>query len=210
MRDPVRLRRLIVLRSIVERGGLDADPRVHLSQSQSVEVLRVSSSAEHTLAQCEGTREKLERILKYIYVGHPFCCEETARHSRDGSSALNPNVTATQLRKTDDRLWTARYSISLSRKWRQEKVRRCNSICILLEIRRFRNVNFGMLTSVYDLKHFVISVKVVSLYYVHSTSSSLRNIGYMKRLMRVDNVDFAYMWKEKVHRAFIKATYKNS
>jgi len=133
MRDPVRLRQLIVLRSIVGRvGGLDADPRVHLSQSQSAaEVLRVSSSAEHTLAQCEGTREKLERIPKYIYVGHPFCCEETARHSRDGSSALNPDVTATRLRKTDDRLWTARYSISLSRKWRQENVRRCNSICIL-------------------------------------------------------------------------------
>lgn len=145
MRDPVRLRRLIVLRSIVGRvGGLDADPRVHLSQSQSAtEVLRVSSSAAHARATWGHSREIGTHPKVYIRRA-PVLLQGTARHYRDGSSALNPNVTATRLRKTDDRLWTARYSISLPQKWRQGNVRRCNSICILLEIQRFKRKRWNV------------------------------------------------------------------
>lgn len=104
-RDPIRLWRLIVLWSIDgPRAGFDADPRVHLSRANQPPRVSGRWVAQRTLAQREGTREKLERIPKYIYVG-TRCCEETARHSRDGSSALNPDVTATRLPKTDDRLW---------------------------------------------------------------------------------------------------------
>lgn len=62
----------------------------------------------------ESTREKLERIPKYIYAGSRRGCEGTVRHSRDGSSALNPDITATYpVRPTI--VYGARYSISLSR-----------------------------------------------------------------------------------------------
>lgn len=141
--------------------GLDADPRVHLSQSQSAaEVLRVSSSAAHARTTWGHSREIGTHPKVYIRRA-PVLLQGTTRHYRDGSFALNPNVTATRLRKTDDRLWTARYSISLPQKWRQGNVRRCNSICVVRNTYNVLNVNVGTLISVCDLKCFILLTKVL-------------------------------------------------
>jgi len=65
----IRLRRLIVLRSIGRTSGrgLDADPRVHLSRANQPPRVSERRVAQRTLAQRKGTREKLERTSQSIY-----------------------------------------------------------------------------------------------------------------------------------------------
>lgn len=103
--------------SSVDRRMSEASTPILEYISRANQPPRVSGRrvAQRTLVQHEDTREKLERIPKYIYVTR---CYSTARKQSDiletDRPLWTPMLPQREYLETDDRLWTARYSIGQS------------------------------------------------------------------------------------------------
>lgn len=188
-RDPIRLRRLIVLRSI-DGGSLDADPRVHLSRANQpprVSRHRVEAAAQRSARTERGYSREIGTHPKVYIRRHTRCCRwreqpDTLETDRPLWTPMLPQ--RGPVRRTI--VYGARYSISLSRERRQRERERERGDDLALpppfDSRINRNCVLSVLCPLCRVIHMIHDVEVV---YDSGWSPSVAPMcrSFIKRLM---------------------------